>query len=721
MNNPQATETDVEVDVRALLATLWRRLPYLIVFIGIVAVGTYFVLAQIAPVYRSGATVIIETGESGLTRTTQTAPGETATVLDREAIASQVQLIRSRDLAKTVAQQLDLAARPEFNPLQERSWLGKILAALGLSRQTTDSSTEERVLNVYYDRLSVFTVENSRVIAIDFSSEDPALAASAANAIAEEYISLQRAAKRDTTADAAQWLAAQIADLRAKVQDAEAKVERYRAEHDLFSSGGATPATLPQQQLADLNAELTRVRSVRAEAEAKAAQIKNGLKAGSVPNLADVLNSPLIQRLIEQQVALRSEIAQLNATLLPQHPKMRALNAQVADLDRQVAAEANKILQSLESEAQLAAARESEIDRSLVKLKTTAATANDAGVELRALEREAAAQRDLLESYLGRYREALAREQADYLPADARIISRASVPIDPDFPKKVPMTLAATVAALILAIAFVLLRELASGRPMRRVAYAPKPLPAVPGAVPVDGHSRWADDHSVRRMMPKEPTLVPELVDHVEESLAIIAGDIVKSGKKRVLVTLTEGSDSDGRPLGAVALARALARTDARIVLVDLRGDGADAVSMGEGADLPGFTDLFDGEASFAQVIFRDRKSRVHFIPVGRKPLSAALLDKEQLETVLSALTLTYDYVLLDAGDDMIEVVGPSSGVTMVVSEFGAADPRTVKAFDRVTEVSDAKILLLVVDPVPASPPEDSDREKEETRAGAAA
>jgi exopolysaccharide transport family protein len=720
MSNTQATDANVEIDVRSLFGTLVRKLPYVVVFLAIVAVGTFVALDRIAPVYKSGASVLIVPGESDLTRT-QSGAGDTTAVIDREAMGSQVQLIRSRDLAKTVARKLDLASHPEFDPQRQSSWLGGILADLGLVAPLSDSSLEERVLNAYYERLSVYLVDNSRVIAVDFESEEPELAAAAANAIVEEYIALLRTAKRESTADAAQWLSAQIVDLREQVQEAEAKVERYRTENDLFASVGNTPSTLSQQQLSDLNTELTRVRAARADAEAKAAEIKSALASGGVPSLSDVLNAPLIQRLVEQQVALSAEIAQLNATLLPQHPRMRALVAQVADLDRQVAGEAAKIVESLEGEARLAAARETEIQRSLVAMKATAADANDAGVELRALEREAAAQRDLLESYLGRYREALAREEADYLPADARIVSRASVPIEPDFPKKVPMTLAATVAALLLAVAFLLLRELASGRPMRQVAYAVRPLPVVPEVRPADGHSRWSDDRSVRRMMTREPTLVPEMVDRVEESLAAIAGDIIQSGKKRVLVTLAEGSDSEGRPLGAVALARALARADTRVVLVDFRGDGANAASMGEGVDLPGFSDLFDGEASFAQVIFRDRKSRVHFIPAGRKPLSPEMLDREQMETVLSALTLTYDYVLLDAGDDMIAVVGPSCGVAMVVSEFGASDLRTAQAFARVNDVSEATVLLLVVEPSQASPPEDSDAGTETTAAGAAA
>jgi uncharacterized protein involved in exopolysaccharide biosynthesis len=709
MDDQSAPATDVEIDFAALLAALRRRLPHLIVFIGLVAFGTYALLAQLAPVYKSETTLLITAGESSLTAPTQTTID--ATALDQQAITSQVQLIRSRDLALAVARKVDLLHKTEFDPKANPSVFTRLMRALGLAKPDSEIVTEDRVLDAYFDKLSVYAVDNSRVIGIDFSSTDPQLAADVANAIADEYLSRQRAAKRDTTADAAQWLSDQIVDLRSKVQAAEAKVEQYRAANDLFdTSSGTSSTTLSQQQLSDLNAELTRVRATRADAEAKAAQIRQALQANNVPNVSDVLNSQLIQNLIAQEVALRAQIAQLNATLLPQHPKMRELNAQLAGLDDQIGAEARKILESLEGDAKLAQAREAEITQSLTGLKQTAATANDASVELRALEREAAADRDLLESYLGRYREALAREQGNDLPADARVISRAAVSMQPDFPKKIPMTAAATFAALILAIAFILLRELASGRPMRRVVLGPQAIAAADPA-----RARRGDEQGVHRVTPVEPTLVPEMIDRVEESLKDITHRVIESGQKRILVTLAEGSDSDGRPLGAVALARALARTDARVVLVDFRGDGADATSMGEGTDLPGFSDLFDGDASFAQVIFRDRKSRVHFIPAGRKPLTRGVLDDERLETVLSALTLTYDYVLLDATDEMIPAIGAGCGVAMVVSEFGAGDPRTMTAFHRVRDVSEAETMLLVVDPA-APAPEDAD-----AAAGAAA
>jgi Mrp family chromosome partitioning ATPase len=234
---------------------------------------------------------------------------------------------------------------------------------------------------------------------------------------------------------------------------------------------------------------------------------------------------------------------------------------------------------------------------------------------------------------------------------------------------------------------------------MRRASAAP----AMSGPMPAGARARWDDDQTVRRIMPSAPPAAAPMAARVEETLRDIAHQIVAADFKRVLVTLAEDSDNDGRPLGAVALARSLARNDARVVLVDFRGDGADAQSMGEGDDLPGFSDLFEGEASFTQVIFRDRKSRVHFIPAGRKPLTPRVSEGDHLDTILAALTLTYDYVLIDAADDMIPVVGASCGVAMVVSEFGSDDPRTTRAFDRVNAVSDAPILLLVVDPAEAA------------------
>ena len=73
---------------------------------------------------------------------------------------------------------------------------------------------------------------------------------------------------------------------------------------------------------------------------------------------------------------------------------------------------------------------------------------------MRALERDAKTERDLLESYLAKYREASARDNINAAPPEARIISRASPSIKPDYPKKVPTVLIAAFAAFALSAGF---------------------------------------------------------------------------------------------------------------------------------------------------------------------------------------------------------------------------------------------------------------------------
>ena len=105
-------------------------------------------------------------------------------------------------------------------------------------------------------------------------------------------------------------------------------------------------------------------------------------------------------------------------------------------------------------------------------MKKQASSTNGQDVQLRALEREAKAQRDLLESYLAKYREATARENIEAAPADGRIISRAIVSNTPAYPKKLPIVLIATLATLLLTSGAIATGELLRMTAPRAVATA---------------------------------------------------------------------------------------------------------------------------------------------------------------------------------------------------------------------------------------------------------
>src|SRR5262249_43989935 len=121
---------------------------------------------------------------------------------------------------------------------------------------------------------------------------------------------------------------------------------------------------------------------------------------------------------------------------------------------------------SLENDAKLVSSKVDALTAMLDQLKRQAATTNEQDVQLRALERDAKSQRDLLESYLAKYREATARDSIGAAATDARIISSATVSPTPSWPKKVPIILVAGLAMFVLACVFVMTGELLRAMPI---------------------------------------------------------------------------------------------------------------------------------------------------------------------------------------------------------------------------------------------------------------
>ena len=220
-----------ELDLGALGRALWGKKLRILALTLIAAALAFATVNLITPRYRSEARILIETRENIFLRPdAEKNAMERGATVDQEAVTSQVQLILSRDLAREIIKQLKLGELAEFDPvLRGPSLLRSVLSLSGFVKDPMSMTPEERVLKSYFDRLQAFQVEKSRVIAIEFESEDAELAARAANAIAEGYLALQRSAKQDQTRAAGSWLAGEIESLRKKVADAEAKVEQYRA------------------------------------------------------------------------------------------------------------------------------------------------------------------------------------------------------------------------------------------------------------------------------------------------------------------------------------------------------------------------------------------------------------------------------------------------------------------------------------------------------------
>jgi uncharacterized protein involved in exopolysaccharide biosynthesis/Mrp family chromosome partitioning ATPase len=645
-----------DLDLHALGQALIRKRSWIIVPTVLALVLSLAAVNMVTPRYKSEARILVDGRENVFLRPNGERNEERNTV-DAEAVTSQVQLLLSRDLAREIIKKNKLAERPEFDPvLQGFSPLKSLLALFGIGRDPFSLTPEERVLEAYFDRYTAYAVDKSRVIVIEFQSRDPELAARVANSIADGYLTLQQGARQDQAKSAGSWLSGEIENLRKKVSEAEQRVEEFRSKSSLFI--GTNNTSLSNQQMGEINTQLNNARALKSDMENKARLIKEMLQSGKPIEASEVLNFESIRRLSEQRATLRAQLAEQSSTLLDGHPRIKELKAQLADFDRQLREEAGKISRSLESDARVADGRVQLLLNDLDQSKKAASATNGHDVQLRALEREAKAQRDLLESYLAKYREATARENIDAAPADGRIISRATVSNVPAYPKKLPIVLIATLATLLLtsgAIATGELLRMTAPRVSAAVtsavtsAAAPVPVAAPPTAPYFEAYEDpKPEDVRAEDTRPAVSEPRAELaagIDEVEQ----LADRLGQAGGAARKVTVLGTASSEGITLTALTLARLMAR-QAKIVVVDLAASSPTMTAVSADPAAPGLAELMQGEASFAQIITKDRLSRVHLVSAGRPGFDRSQLQSPRLTLAIDALLRVYDHVLLDAG-----------------------------------------------------------------------
>nr|WP_314088137.1 exopolysaccharide transport family protein [uncultured Shinella sp.] len=691
MSGVHESQQDVDIDLGGLFGAIWRnRMRVLLATVA--CAGVAFVGANlITPKYKSESRLLIETREPAFTTGSDRAQGREQPAFDELGIASQVQLLKSADLIKQVARNMKLHELEEFDAAAKPSAISDVLVLLGVKKNPLDLPPEERVLKEFNEKLTVYQVEKSRVIAIEFTSKDPALAAAIPNEMAKVYLSLQSGAKLDTNSEATRWLEPEIANLREKVREAEKKVAEYRSQSDLLPTG--ENSTFAVRQLNDISTELTRVRGERATAEARAEGVRAVLKSGGAPDtLSEVVGSQMIQRLKESEAQIQGQISDLSTSLLEGHPRLKGLRSQLVGIRAQIKSETQKILSSLENEAKTARLRETQLEQQLNTVKADTARAGEDEVGLKALEREATAQRQLLETYLARYREATSRTDSNSTPADARVISAAVEPTEVDFPKVIPITIVGGVAGFALSAIVILLSELFSGRALKPVSGVAVPsarrreeedgIEAEPAAavvvvepavrkVPVSRIDLGTvkDIHAPAKSLlsgiePEEDEEDEDesprssLVDAFEEesdfSVAAVARHMIDNN---ISVAISVSPSGDSGSTATVMLARRIAEEHRKTLIIDLTGSACPTRLMAQSTHVPGITDLLVGDAAFSEIIHGDRLSDAHIIPRGNANIKRAMRGIDRLSMVIDSLSDAYDTVIVECGPAEVEGV----------------------------------------------------------------
>jgi len=592
---------------------------------------------------------------------------------DTETTRSEAYLIASRGMARQVGYRLALDKSAEFNPALEpkdewwRPYTPSNLAKeakayLGLDGKPTapretqavpgtePRSPEERLWEGIEARLlnllSVEPLNRSRVLEIAAESENPATAAMIANAFSDLYVEQQLTRKQKVTSQANDWLDGRIEDLQEKTQQSERAVEEYRRENGLYETKSDTVIA---QQLAALNVDLVDAESAMVDAQSKLAQATAGQNtATSADSLPSVLQSPLIVSLRSQQATLEGTAARLSSTYTDKHPKVRDINAQIANTKGQIEAEIGKIVSSLRHEAQMASDRYDRISARIEDLKTGMGLSNEKMVRLNELEREAEANRTMLQSLLQRSKETVGQQSLQ--TSNAEIISRASVPFSPSFP---PTTLIVVLAALTGIGCGVLVALLVENldrtfRSSEEVEeYTGFPTLAL---VPTIGMRQRSPKHVIEKPMSTFSGSLRTLNTH------LALGGTGNDETSQVLM-FTSALPGEGKSRISSSFAQLTASEDGkRVILLDLDWRRPSLHRLFNQTPQNGLTNLLSGEISAEQAVYQDPESGVHMMFAGDaagRNLGHGLWI-ERLRMLLYTLSRHYDLIVLDAPPAMV-------------------------------------------------------------------
>ena len=594
----------------------WIILPTVAAFVG---AGAFVTLVK--PHYTATAKVLLANGDSYYTRPDKAPPSGDA-VIDDITVASEAEAAKSADVERQAMEKL----KPEdLDDLQSGG-------LLSLFSGGGDAST--RKLEAFGKRIDVYPQTKTRVLLFEYTAPERARAARGADALAEAFLESQRRAKDEEAKSASRWLSQQIESLQAKVADAEAKVEALRGESGLLT--GLSGVAVPSQQLGEIAGQIATARAAAAAANAKASALRELLRSGRLDDVASVANDESLRRYAENRVALKAQIAQLGRTMLPGHPRMKELESELASLESQIRDAALKRVRGFEEEAHIADAQTKSLHAAVSDQARTVSSSDADQAKLRELEIDAKTWRDQLESYLTKYREAIARDAANAVPANGRIISHALAPTSPTFPKTGPTLLLAPLAAFFVSLGLVVAKILltdgaVSAAPVRAVASAPRREPALPFGID--------PPYAAPDAAPDEAPWAGEVERFIDKLADTSGGDS--------LPLIVVGDGGAGALPVALAAARRLTRRG-RTALVDLgpspawlpdlfdrtRAPAADLTLAALAADASLIAEAAERDLSSALDIFPSREAA-----------------GEELRGLWEALSRDYAFVVVHAPD----------------------------------------------------------------------
>lgn len=656
------------------------------------AAVVWFVL-QATPIYSATTQILLEVPSENVFGNDRVIAQRS---LGSEIVDSQIIVLRSSALLSQVIETLNLNKDPDFLTPSE-SWIDVVAGWLsGSARKSPASESVQNTtgtVTLLTKAISVSRVGTSNVIEVSAKSSTAEKAATLANTVADAYVADQVEARHERARRASIWLNERMTLQRHQLEASESAVEKFKIEHNLIAT---REGSITEQQLSELNLGLISAQAEVAEKQSRYIQVERLLREGDdLQNVPDVLKSSAVSDLRGR----RAEVARTEADLLSKygdrHPELTRIRNELREMDRQIQAEVERVVVNLKNELEVAESRAGSLEAALASASGRSGTDNRHAVALRELERVAASDRELYESFLARAR--LAQEEASINIAEARIISPAHIPDNPTYPRKKLSAMLGLIFGLGAGVCGAAIMEVSRRGFLAEAALEEAlHLPVLASLPKVDAWKRnnsyVVDDLASRQWWRYNAAI---------DSMGIGADAVSSFEGNASLIHVTSALPGEGKTTLAISLAVAAAASGHRVILID--GDlHRSAMTKAFGlTDKVGLVDVLGFAADPGEAIHLNAKTGVQVIPAGaRSKLQAALLGSHRMRSLLLHLQSMFDVVIIDSPPVAVaidaEIISSLAEQVILAVRWNHTGRETIERAVRKLKAKEGKINIVL-------------------------
>jgi polysaccharide biosynthesis transport protein len=688
-----------------VLRVLRRHWRLSLAFASVVSVGVISLTLCLKDSYAPVAHVEVNPpGEQALS-TSDTSSGSQAD-FKTDYIQTQTEILQGDELASAVIKTLKLESNPQFMDKKPpnvviRTITG-FLDSIGLNKKSSD---KERALALFQKNLSVAQVKNSKLVSISFSSHDPRLAAQITNTLANLYIELNYQKGYQTAMKAAQWLSAQLEDLRKKNLAFDQALVDFQRKNgipvDVNSEDAANPVA---QQVNDIQHELTQTQIERMRGEASLKTVVPGHE-DSLPQMHD---SEVAKQLQQSLSAARSQLADAQALYGANHPSVKKLHDQVETWQKELDAERTRVVNQLSSTYDAARIREKLLSQSLNNSQSRMGDLNGKMIRYQAMKSQARANEDLYNQLLARLQEAGIK--AGLKSTNLRIVDEARVLDTPTKPQRLLISMLGVLMGLAGGICLAFVQD--SRHDVIRSSDDLQELTGLPTSmIPAELRQRRISPSKYR--IGSTPEVQPTgrfFIDRprspeFEAVNSLYTSVVIRSASEPTKVILVASpGPKEGKTTVAVNLALALGR-QRRVCLVD-----ADLRKPSVKRAEKGLRDVLNGTAEVKDVLVAiPENENVMILPAGVPSSGEEMMAWGRMCEIVRELSRRFDHVIIDSPPmipfpDAKSLATIADGV-LLVARYGSTERKALKECFEMLEEVRATPLSVVLNAVERDSP----------------